>query len=546
MRILGVSPLHDSSVAIINNGEIEVFYKEERLSKKKRDSNPFLAVERAIQEAKGPIDGAVVGSPACDHPELVTWLNYLKKRANVPIVLDLSKNHHVQHASLAFYNSGFDEAAIIVVDRSGTVHAHSLRESESIYAASYPANFVEVYKQYWQDEFRRESLEWLQRQSDNTKCEYSSKSLFGVVTVYETATTLIDQHILENGKTMGLASYGKPVENPPKLFSYDNIPNDMLFEREPLDGYWRAANRKLRKHSQRFITKENYQLYADYAYQVQQQTQEAVCSLIRKAIEKTNLKKVCITGGYGLNIVANHYYTTQFPDVEFYFEPLADDSGNSIGMAMMYYRMETSDTTVRKIKNTFIHGKPADLSKIEGEVCSVNDIAKILVNDQSVGVFNGLAESGPRALGNRSILFNPLNPAAKDIVNKIKNREWYRPFAAMVLKEDASMYFDLGNIKECPFMTISFPVLENAREIIAGVVHADNTCRIQTVSKEDGHTYELLKEFKKISGHGILLNTSFNLAGQPLIEEPNEALEILHTSNLNVVWFPEINKMVRK
>lgn len=546
MRIIGVSPLHDSSVAIINDGEIEVFYKEERLSKKKRDSSPFLAVERAIQEAKGPIDGAVVGSPACDHPELVTWLTYLKKRANVTTVLDLSKNHHIQHASLAFYNSGFDEAAIIVVDRSGTVHADSLRESESIFTASYPANFVEIYKQYWYDEFKRESLEWLQRQSDNTRCEYSSESLFGVVTVYETATTLIDQHILENGKTMGLASYGRPIDNPPKLFTKDNIPNDMLLEREPLNGYWRAVNRKLKKHSQKFITKENYQLYADYAYQVQIQTQEAVCSLIRKAIEKTNLKKICITGGYGLNIVANHYYTAQFPDVEFYFEPLADDSGNSLGMAMLYYRMETSDTTIRKIKNTFVHGKPADLSTIDGDNCSVTDIATLLYNNQSVGVFNGLAESGPRALGNRSILFNPLNPNAKDIVNKIKNREWYRPFAAMVLDEDASTYFDLGNIKECPFMTISFPVLESARSIIPGVVHADNTCRIQTVSKNDGHIFELLTKFKEISGHGILLNTSFNLAGQPLIEEPPEALDILKNSNLNVVWFPEINKMVKK
>lgn len=544
MRVLGVSPLHDSSVAIINNGEIEVFYKEERLSKEKRDANPFLSVERALSEAKGPIDFAVIGAPAWDHPALVTWLFYLKKKTNLPVIIDQSMHHHLQHASLAFYNSGFEKAAVIVIDRSGTQHANTLRESETIFEAAYPAGFKEVYKNLWFDHFNDDSLAWLQRQQERSSCEYESKSFFGVVSVYETATSLIEQDILENGKTMGLASYGKPVDNPPKMFIHDNIPNDILFSRQKLLHNWRAVNSAIHKHAQKTITPQNYQFYADYAYQVQVQTQEAVCSLIQKAIDKTGLKKICITGGYGLNIVANHYYTTKFPDVEFFFEPLADDSGNSIGMAMYVYRNESQDSKIIPINTTFIHGKEDDLLAINGTECTISEIAKMLFNNQSVAAFNGLAEGGPRSLGNRSILFNPLNPNAKDIVNKIKKREWYRPFAAMVLEEDADQYFNMGNIKSSPYMTINFPVKEISRSLIPGVVHVDGTCRIQTVTKDIPHIYELLQEFKKLSGHGILLNTSFNLAGKPLVDDVLDAVGVLKNSNLDAIWFPSINKIV--
>ena len=544
MRVLGVSPLHDSSAAIINDGEIEAFYKEERLTKHKRDSEPFRAVDKIIAEAKGPIDLVVIGAPAPDHPALVTWLFYLQKKTGLKQIIDLSKTHHLQHASLAFYNSGFDEAAIIVIDRSGSIHADKIRESETIFKAKYPCYFEEVYKNYWFDSFDAEAQRWIQRAIDkNPLSEHQCKSMYGIVSVYETATTLIKQEVLENGKTMGLASYGKPSENPPKLFIKDNIPNDLLFDREDIPGAWIAVNRNLHKHAQKIVNKQNYQFFADYAYQVQQQTQEAVCYLIQKAIDKTGLKKICISGGYGLNIVANHYYTTKFPDVEFYFEPLADDSGNSLGGAMFVYRNESQDPKIRKIEHTFIHGVKHSLENIKGNPCTVKDVARLLVDNNSVGVYNGLAESGPRALGNRSILFNACNPDAKDIVNKIKNREWYRPFAAMVLEDDAPRYFEMGHITSCPFMTMSFPVKEEMRSVIPGVVHADNTCRIQTVTEKDGHIYELLSEMKNITGHGILLNTSFNLAGKPLIEEPHEAMEVLSTSYLNFVWFPEINTL---
>jgi carbamoyltransferase len=452
-------------------------------------------------------------------------------------VHDLSDYHHLTHASLAFYNSGFKDAAVVVVDRNGSIMGNSCRESESIFMASYPASFEQVYKSFWiYDNIAHQ--EALIFKKENPKCEVDVRSMHGIVKVYETATSLIKQHALENGKVMGLSAYGNKDLDFDNLFFRNNIPNDYYFGHEETFNRM-ATHQDLQPFATDRVTIDNFQMYADYAWQVQKQTQDAVCYLIQKAIDKTGSKNICITGGYGLNVVANHYYITQFPDINFFFEPLADDSGNSIGGAMFMHRVLTGDTSINPISTTFFSGKLHSLENINGDTVQNKEVANLLANGKSVAVYRGLSEAGPRALGNRSILFDPRNKDAKDIVNKIKKREWYRPFAAMVLEEDADIYFDMGKIKSSPYMTISFPSREYAINNIPGVVHVDNTCRIQTVSNKDGYLYDLLKEFKNITGHGVLLNTSFNLAGEPLVETPEDAIRTLNNSSLDYIWFEE-------
>ena len=238
-----------------------------------------------------------------------------------------------------------------------------------------------------------------------------------------------------------------------------------------------------------------------------------------------------------MNILTNYQLIKRFPEIEFYFEPLCDDGGNSIGAAMYAYRKLTQDMTVKPITTTAHHGISHKTDLIDGEYAEVKDIARLLYMNRSVAVFNGQAESGQRALGNRSILFNALNPYARDIVNRIKKREWYRPFAAIVLEEDAHLYFD--DVIPNPYMTVCFPV---KTDLIPGVTHVDKTCRVQTVST--GHLYDLLLEFKRLSGHGILLNTSFNLAGEPLVETPQQAIITLCGSELDYLWFYETKQLL--
>lgn len=514
MRVLGISPFHDSSVCLIKDGKVELFLKEERLTRIKRDMFPWVSINKVLNKYKGKIDKIVVASPF--NSEYNNFLfEYLIKSFNTEVV-DMSGSHHIQHASLAFYNSGFKDALVFVVDRNGSFFEDVGYEAESVFLASYPNKFDTLYKTFAKDEE------------------------LGIVKVYESATTLIGQHPLENGKTMGLAAYGSDKDSL-ILFDQDGIPKDRLFDRVKVNnfGHNNAVVLKSKKHLMiSEVDQKSYKDYADYAHLVQSQTQEQMLKLIKEFVEKTGIVRVCITGGYGLNVVANNFYIENLPNVDFYFEPLADDSGNSIGAAMFVYRELTKDIEINKIKNTFFHGESYKID-LGFPKTNYEKVSELLVDGKTIGVYGGLGEAGPRALGNRSIFFNPGVKNGKSIINKIKNREWYRPFGAVMLEEDFNKNFYTNGQKNNEFMTVSFKIKEGFEKIIPAVSHIDNTCRIQTVSS--GHVYELLKIFKEKTGIGILLNTSLNRAGEPLVNTPEEALHMLNNTELDYLWFYENN-----
>ena len=545
MRVLGVSTAHDSSVCLYEDGKLISYWKEERLSRIKKDSNPLKATQEALKGISH-IDMVAYCDPSISD-YVHTYVKFLKKYVEVYDVIDFSGDHHLQHASLGFYNSGFEEAAVVVIDRNGSDFSKTARESETIFHASYPHAIKPIYKSFWlyNNEAHIHARDYKKKYP---QLEVDVRSMYGIVKVYETATSLIEQHILENGKAMGLSSYGnKDTEFPDLFINGTNIPNDYYFGHELNDGEnLEAVYLHLTDLKNKSFTKHNVSIYADYAWQVQKQTQDAACYLIEKAISRTGCKNIVVTGGYGLNVVANSYYIQKFPDVNFYFEPLADDSGNSIGGAMMAYRMISKDTNVYPIENTFYHGRKYDLSDITGDECSVEDIVNKIIDGNSIAVYKGLAEAGPRSLGNRSILFDARDHNAVPIVNKIKKREWYRPFAAMLLKEDVNLYFDNVDLSNSKFMTVSVQATDRAKKEIPGVIHVDGSCRIQTVDESDGIIFELLKTLKAVTGIGVLLNTSFNLAGEPLVETPNDALNTLNASALNYIWFADKGILVGK
>jgi carbamoyltransferase len=543
MRIMGISPFHDSSVAIINDGKLESFYKEERLTRKKRDIMPWNSFREAIKDGN-KIDFITIASPYGIDVWLPPIKIMLEKMLSCPVILYCDR-HHLSHASLAFYNSGFEKSLVFVVDRNGSVY-HSMREAETVFEASYPCEFKTLHKNFWVYNTGTDTdsriLAQLQ-ELNSSEFTYNADSTMSIVKVYESATTLIGQDVLENGKTMGLAAYGvdKPFDN----FFLNGRPIDNLFihkdfrhsEQSPV------SYRKYLGKETNEVTSENYQLYADFAFQVQKQTQEQLLKMVSEWVEKSGINKVCITGGYGLNVVANEYLIKNLPNVEFFFEPLADDTGNSIGSAMHLYRNITRDSCVNKLETTFTHGKQTPLEQV-GIECDEHFIVQKLMEQKTVAVFNGLAESGPRALGNRSILFDARNLNAKSIVNNIKKREWYRPFAGMILQDYFSDWFDTHGLLKSEYMTVSFQCKKPYK--IPGVVHADGSCRIQTVNDTNYHIYSLLNTFYKNTGCPVLLNTSFNLAGEPLIETQEQAIETFNNSDIDVLWFPEISSCLLK
>jgi carbamoyltransferase len=174
-------------------------------------------------------------------------------------------------------------------------------------------------------------------------------------------------------------------------------------------------------------------------------------------------------------------------------------------------------------------------------------VAKLISERNIVTIFQGRSEAGPRALGNRSILYDPTDPNGKDYVNKVKNREWFRPFAGSVLKEKAHEWFDLAGLEESPFMMYAMDVWPDKQEKIKAITHVDGTCRIQTVTEEQNpHYYKLIQEFEKITGVPILFNTSFNLAGDPLVETIEDALETMLKSEMKYMYVPELEMLLEK
>ena len=504
MKVVALFSGHEASAVVLEDGVVKNYFREERYSRKKHDNG----IEHIYQMILDSDPDYIILSTNYDEDEKRALIRKVNPR--VKFIETKESVHHLHHASLAFYNSGFDKALVVVVDACGGVVGDDEYEGESIYYAGYPCKFTPVYKKNWT--------------SENVIDDPNIGNL------YNSAALAIGQTIDDCGKAMGLSSYGERIWE--IKFTLDRVNN--YFQECP-DFKDVMMGERDRYHID--ITKDNYKKFADYCCEVQWHCQERVCELVDKYVKKTGVNKVCLSGGYAMNILTNYQLIKRFPEVEFYFEPLCDDGGNSIGAAMYAYRKLTQDMTVKPITTTAHHGIIHKTDLIDGEYAYENDIARLLYKNKSVAIFNGHAESGQRALGNRSILFNALNPDARDIVNRIKKREWYRPFAAIVLEEDAHLYFD--DVIPNPYMTVCFPV---KTDLIPGVTHVDKTCRVQTVST--GHLYDILLQFKQLSGHGILLNTSFNLAGEPLVETPEQAILTLCESDLDHLWFYETKQLL--
>ena len=196
---------------------------------------------------------------------------------------------------------------------------------------------------------------------------------------------------------------------------------------------------------------------------------------------------------------------------------------------------------------TLYLGPEYDLSHIEGDTVPSMDVAKLLEQRKVIAIFQGRSEAGPRALGNRSILYDPRDPDGKDRINKIKHREAFRPFAASIKLSHVHDWFDMAGLEESPHMMYAVNALEHTWDKIPAVLHVDHTCRIQTVTiDQNEHYYRLIDAFCQITGVPLLFNTSFNMAGDPLVETPQDAIKCFENSDIDALYFPEVAKLRAK
>ena len=294
------------------------------------------------------------------------------------------------------------------------------------------------------------------------------------------------------------------------------------------------------------------------AYNVQVESQQLVLELILKSIERTGNKNIVISGGYALNCVANYYYLKHLPEgVKIYVEPVSNDAGTAMGAAFYHYYVTSQDRKLRpKDENLFL-GPVQNITekaivecanKYDGTIeynIDYKQVIDTIRKKNIVALYQERAESGPRALGNRSLMYDPTDPDGKDFVNLVKKREYFRPFAATVLQDDVHDWFDLRGMEDSPSMMYAVNCQPGVKEKIPAVIHVDGTCRIQTVTEEENfHWYNLIKEFKNQTGVPALFNTSFNLGGEPLVETIDDAMRTLYNSGINYIYFPATKMLV--
>lgn len=574
--IAGITRGHNGATCLLKDGEVVFYLEEERLSRKKYDGGPLAGMIK-IKEYTDRLDYLVVAhtqplaaAGKIDFTGDDMYTGLARKMGLIdqhqhgeqhPQVVDLGLIHHELHAACTFYNSGFEEAAVLIVDGAGTFvplgdSGEIGWELETIFSAAYPAEFATKYKHIGvrgpNVTFEKVQVPHSHRGRDQDLHDVLFTDHPGITKCYEAMTNYCGFSFIEAGKAMGLAPYGKPNAMIPPIFlgaEGRHLSNRNLFTPNYPNGAY------IDRVGFPALDTDNIEMKKDIAYAVQEATQMQMVRLILDAIKRTGSKNICIAGGYGLNCVANYEYLKHLPEgVNLYVEPISHDGGTCLGAAKMIYHKVTNDNTIRK--QTSIYYGPDYYSANGGYDIKLNseetitdvtkeDIVDMLMQENIICMYQGRSEAGPRALGNRSIIFDPRVKNGKDIVNEVKRREWFRPFAGTVLKEAVHDWFDLRGMDETPHMMYAVDCQPGVAEKIPSIIHVDGTCRIQSVTAEqNAHYYDLISKFNEKTGVPILFNTSFNLGGEPLVETIEDALRTLRLSGLNYLYLPEIGKLI--
>jgi carbamoyltransferase len=563
MNILGISCyFHDAAAALVCDGMLMAAAEEERFSRIKHDfafperairfclnhqrlsgadidyvvffEKPFVKFERILSTvvATAPRSAAVFSQA------MTAWLldklwvkDRIRERVGVPADRILFVPHHLAHAASAFFCSPFARAGILTVDGVGewTTTAMGLGEGNTC------------------------------RLTDEIRFPHSLGLLYSAFTAFLGFEVNEGEY-----KVMGMAPYGAP-RYADKVWQVVHQASDGSFELD-LD-YFSFHYSTRNTFNERFVslfgaprppeTPFDNQHYADVAASIQAVTEELVLGLVRAIHAKTGSSTLCMAGGVALNCVANGRILRETPIRELYIQPSPGDGGAAIGAALYAARALLNEPAPFVMDHAYwgeAHGEAviaeaAATARLPFVTYSDEDpliarVVDLLAAGSVIGWSQGRFEFGPRALGNRSILADPRRPDMKDIVNsKIKFREPYRPFAPSVPVECVGRYFDLPCASDhlpARFMLLVAPVRDDARELIPATTHVDGSARVQVVCRESNHRYHrLISEFGQATGVPVLLNTSFNLRGEPIVNTPAEALSTFQRSGMDALVLGE-------
>lgn len=556
MTILGINGSpdggHDASACIVKEGKLCVVAEEERFIRQKHayDMYPHAATQYCLQYMGISLDQVDQVAFSWDLPLL--YREKWEIRQNIffrelfPKNLFSYKNlpecrfipHHLAHAASTFWLSGFSESSILIMDGQG-------EKASGVMAYGNQKEGIKVLNEF--------------------PVEFSLGYL------YKAASGFTGLGQENPGKLMGLSSYGRPTLNFSSLeisekgYKFTNIPQPKNLNPESFDNmdeiveyWWKYFSDKCEyspmetRKMWNFLKNEwNYELprdvqhYADFAASIQNIVEKVGCHLVSQLIKKTGCSFVSLAGGVALNCGLNGKIA-QMPDVEnLFIVPTAHDSGTSIGAALQlsfqlgvkpiqkrlttcYLGPNFTDTEIKEILEELqIPYKEFSDDEL------VKKVANLLCTNTIVAIFRGKSEIGPRALGHRSIIASPCSTQIRDHVNNIKGRELWRPLCPSVLEEYAHDFFHDAD-KGSPFMLRFLFVREEKVDQIPGVVHVDNTARVQLVDSKSDYG-RFIEAFRQISSIPMVLNTSFNLAGEPIVGSPIDALRTFFTSSIDAL-----------
>lgn len=550
--ILGISCfMHDSSACILKNGVVIAFAEEERFNREKHTRKfPEHAIDYCLAEAGIGMDRVayagffwkpwkgmlrrlfnLLRSYGYSYHRIgLYWRNFIAMLL-VPRTLRIRYgykgkfifvSHHKAHISAAYYYSPFKDAAILSIDGTG--------EYETVVCAAI----------------------------ENGMQKVISRSLYpnSLGLFYGSVTELLGFRInCDEGKVMGLSSYGKPAfyDSLKKLIRVSSkgvISVDRKHynfdTKEPLSGWENLNGTGLKRGCLEPIK----QAHEDLAASVQKVFEDTLLELIKYMRGRTASDNLCLNGGVFLNCVANSRIVRESGFKNIYIFPIPNDAGTAIGAACHIYFEVLKKKNRCLLENICLGPKYSGLSienvlkkyglKYEKTADIVKRTAALLAANKVVGWFQGAMEGGPRALGNRSILASPISENMKDTLNnKVKHREPFRPFAPAVLFERKDECFEMEGI-ESPYMLFALPVKEGQKERMPAIVHVDGTARIQTVRQKDNpQFYSLIKEFNGLTGLPVILNTSFNVKGEPIVCSPEDAVKCYLSTNIDVLCLGE-------
>ena len=546
--ILGISASHNGSACLLKGDRIVVAIQEERLSKFRRNRIYGATASRAVAYCLNyagiePDDLSLV--VLCIQGRARDEVHDLRREPFLNVVANkiptISIPHHYGHALSVFATSGFAESAVLIVDGAGSPVCDFTPEELSVTNEN-AADSWETISLYYASGTTIVPLEKhvIERGAWLVMHDGEMPSFGSLGGMFSAAAQQIFGELAEAGKVMGLAPYGHAEFSTSDFFE---VVNGRFHFKDTMPLRYRYHERWPNRASE----------YEALAGSVQSALEEAVLYLVQHIRELCSSDNLCYAGGVALNSVANERIIRESGFKNVYIMPAAEDSGTSIGAA--YYGLWR--LTQYNSQRPILHDAPGrsysseDVSTVLSSREDVrvvypadvlSDAVELLCDGKIIGWFDGGSELGPRALGQRSILCDPRRPDAKETLNRrVKMREAFRPFAPAVLLEEAAQWFEFGDTStESPFMLRVVEVNRERKDEVPAIVHVDGTGRVQTLTHaNNGRFYELVKKFHEKTGVPILLNTSFNRMGQPIIETPADAIECLLSTGLDCCVFED-------